>query len=101
MAIPATSPASQTPSAARAEARVQLGELAADDAAADHNEARRHLARGRRIAARPELERIEAGDRREGRNRPGRDDERVVFERVPVRFDDPGLVNSAHATDEV
>src|SRR6185312_14483992 len=70
-----------------AQAGVELRELAAHGPASDYNEAFRHLARARPLAARPGLNRVQTIDRRHLSERAGRDHQLVVRELAPVHLD--------------
>ena len=68
----------------------ELRELDADRSSAEHDEARRDLARPDRLAIRPVLDVLDAVERRQGRPRSGRDDELVVLELSLADGDDSG-----------
>jgi hypothetical protein len=86
---------------ARAQARVELRELAADGAAAHDGHALGHGARARRIAAMPVVGLGQALDRRGDRERARGDDEVVVGQLAPVHADQPRLGDDAGAADEL
>ena len=75
----------------RAERRPRLRHLDADDAAAEHEEARRHLFRGRRLDVRPGLRLAEARDVGDRRGAARRDDDRAPRSEHGGADDDPPL----------
>ena len=84
-----------------AQARVELRELAADGAAADHHEALRDLARARPVTARPRLDGVEALDGRDLRQRAGGDHQLVVRELASVHLDPARLCDEALAAHDL
>ena len=66
-----------------AEAAEDRRELAADDPAAEHDEPARHLRLGEQPGRVDAARRVEAGDRRPQRERPGRDDRRAELTSSP------------------
>jgi hypothetical protein len=83
-----------------AQPAVELGELAPCDAAAQHEQAYRHVVCRRRLPCRPRLDAVEAIERRRDRGGAGRDHEPVVLELVPVQRDHARPVDAAAPADE-
>ena len=85
----------------RAEARVELSQLAADRAGADDDEALGDAACARCLTARPRADLGETLDRRHRRQGSSGDHELVVFERLAVHIDAAGLVDPSRALDQL
>ena len=85
----------------RAHAAEELGELAADRARAEDDDARRDLAHGRGLAVRPVVDLVQTGDGRDRRHRAGRDHEPLVAELAARRLDESRLADHRLAAHEL